>query len=256
MEPSGTSPRMPPESSPSLFPVTRWTLLQRVRAGSDEDARAALNTLCSAYWYPLYCVARQKGLGEHDAQDAVQGFFECMLRRETFTVADESVGKLRGLLLSSFTHYCGQQWQRANRQKRGGGSEHLPLDGFVDAEAAEQRYLRTGAGEASLEVLYNREWAAAVLERSLLALRNDYVQRGWQERYELLVGPLLQEQEDASLVQIAARAGATATALRTTLHRMRRHYRDKIERELATTPDTDDPSEIRQEMVELCKAFS
>ncbi len=256
MDPSSLSPHTPSHATPGLFPTTRWTLLQKVREGSEEEIRAALNTLCGAYWHPLYCVARRKGLLVPDAQDAVQGFFESMVRRETFAMVDPSVGKLRGFLLSAFTNYCTQQWQRANRQKRGGGVEHIPLDSFVDNEKAEQRYLRASTSEASLEVLYNREWAAAVLERSLQALRNDYVQRGWQERYDLLAAPLLQEPSESTLAQIARRAGTTASALRLTLHRMRRHYRDKIERELVATMDTHDPKEIRQEMMELFKAFS
>ncbi|MDB6120160.1 MAG: hypothetical protein JWO08_3941 [Verrucomicrobiaceae bacterium] len=244
------------EPSASLFPSTQWSLLHRLCKGSEEEARAALNVLCRAYWQPLYCVARQKAFGQHDAQDLVQGFFECMLRRETFTQADESTGKLRGLLLCAFNNYCGQQRQRANRQKRGGGAEHIPVAEFMDADAAEQLYLTPGTAGLSVETLYNRQWAGAVLEHSLEALRNDYAERGWLDRYDLLVGPLLQEHDDASLVQIAARTGTTAGALRLTLHRMRRHYRDKIEQELAATLDTDDPRLIREEMVELFKAFT
>lgn len=246
---------MPASPSP-LFPLTRWTLLQRARSGSAEETRAALDTLCRAYWQPLYCVARQKGLSEHDAQDAVQGFFECLLRRETFATVEASLGKLRQLLLTAFENYRAQQWQRANRQKRGGGAELIEFTELIDADLAEQRYLKSCAGSASIEALFNREWAGAVMERSLEALRNDYTQRGWQDRYEALVGPLLQEQDDSTLGQIAARSGTTAVALRLTLHRMRGHYRGKIERELASTLDRDDPKLIREEMAELFKAFT
>lgn len=242
-------------SSPTLFPATRWSLLQRVRGGTSEEKQAALNILCRAYWYPLYIVARHKQLAEHDAQDAVQGFFESVLRLETFSVADEAAGKLRQLLLGCFNHYCAQQQLKATRQKRGGGAEHIEFTEAIDIELAEKRYQQADAG-ASIEVLYNRAWAGAVMERSLHALRSDYAARGWQERYDLLVGPLLQNGEDASLVQIAASTGTTPGALRVTLHRMRGHYRDKIERELAETLGTDDPRLIREEMVELFKAFA
>ncbi len=244
-----------PNSSPTLFPATRWSLLQRVRGGTIEEKQAALNILCRAYWYPLYIVARRKQLNEHDAQDAVQGFFESVLRLETFSIADEAAGKLRQLLLGCFNHFCGQQQLRATRQKRGGGAEHLEFTEAIDIELAEQRYQQADTS-ASIEALYARAWAGAVMERSLDALREDYFKRGWHERYELLVGPLLQNGEDATLAQIAASSGTTPGALRVTLHRMRGHFRDRIERELAETLGTDDPRLIRGEMVELFKAFA
>lgn len=242
---------------PSRFPPTRWTLLQRLRGGSEAEARAALETLCRAYLQPLYCVARRKQLSMHDAQDAVQGFFESLLRRDTFATADETAGKLRTLLLTAFDHYCTNQRQRANRQKRGAGAEHVELGEFLNCHAAEEGFLSSHNGSTSIEALYNREWATAVIERSVQALRADYQRRGWQERYDLLAGPLLQQDEDdaASLDQLAASQGVTAGALRITLHRMRGHFRDHIERELATTLDTDDPQLIREELAELFKAF-
>lgn len=241
-------------SSPCLFPSTRWTLVQRLRLGSEAEIREALETLCRAYWQPLYCVARQKGLSEHDAQDMVQGFFEGLLRREIFSTADETNGMLRQLLLRSFDNYCGQQWLRANRLKRGGGAEHVELTQFFDAEKAEKYFLRCKP-DSSMEAQYIRAWATSLLERSLQALRSDYAGRGWQERYDLLEGSLLQQDDEMSLVQIAARAQTSAGALRVQLHRMRGHYREKIEHELATTLGTDDPALIREEMAVLFKAF-
>lgn len=247
---------MPDPLKPCIFPSTRWTLLHRVRAGTEAEARAALEILCCAYWPPLYFVARQKQLSQHDAQDTVQGFFESLLRRESFTTADKTMGKLRTFLLRAFDNYCTQQWTKANRQKRGSSAEHVELGGHIDSDKAEQRFLKTSADCLSIEALYNREWAQSVLERSLEALRADYASRGWLERYDLLVGALLLQDDEGSLVQLAARANMTAGALRVTLHRMRGYYRDKIERELAATLDTDDPKEIREEMAELFKAFS
>jgi DNA-directed RNA polymerase specialized sigma24 family protein len=191
---------------------------------------------------------------DHDAQDAVQGFFESILRRETFAKAEKTTGKLRQLLLRAFDNWCCQQWQKAAALKRGGRAEHVELTSFMDVSEAEQRFLKADVG-GSIESLYNREWATALLERSLEALRLDYAQRGWQERYDLLVIPLLQR-EDSSQQKLAASAGITAGSLRVNLHRMRSHYRDKIERELATTLDTEDPKVIRAEMAELFKAFT
>ncbi|HCN76284.1 MAG TPA: hypothetical protein DIT13_03700 [Verrucomicrobiales bacterium] len=239
----------------TLFPSTRWSLLHKLREGTEEEARAALETLCRAYWQPLYCVARRRQLSEHDAQDAVQGFFESILRRETFATADEAEGKLRQLLLRAFDNFHTQQWQKATRQKRGGGVEHVCLDAAMDPARAEQVYQKSDPAQ-SLEALYNREWASALLSRALEALRADYEKRGWQERYELLLGPLIQQGDETQLGELAASAGMSAGALRVMLHRMRTHYRGQIERELSHTLGTSDPATLREEMQELFKAFS
>ena len=133
----------------------------------------------------------------------------------------------------------------------------MEITEFCDVQHAEQRFLKSSAAGTSMEALYNREWAGAVLERSLTALQADYARRGWQERYDLLIRPLLQEQDDdTNLGQIATEAGTTAGALRVNLHRMRVHYRQKIEHELAVTLDTQDPQLIHAELAELFKAFS
>ncbi len=235
------------------FPDTRWTLLRRVREGSADEAHAALNALCRTYWQPLYGVARRKQLSDADAQDAVQGFFESLLRRETFATAEESSGKLRQILLCAFDRYCGQQWLRSQRLKRGAGAVHVEFDGIA---LAEERYLASTGEDGSIETYYNREWATAVMERGLDALREDYLRRGWQQRYEHLVRPLLQTGQKSNLEQIAKDMDITPGSLRVMLHRMRGHYRDKIERELAVTLDTEDPAMIRAEMAELFKAFA
>lgn len=242
-------------STTGLFPPTRWSLLQRLRTGSSEDARAALETLCRAYWHPLYCVARRRQSAEPDAQDLVQGFFVSILRRETFATADETVGRLRHLLLAAFENYSSQQRERATRQKRGDGAEHLELTDLIDAGRAEEQYLKTDPS-TSIEVLYTRAWASAVLDRALTALREDYQRRGWLDRYEQLAGPLRQQDDETRLADLAAGAGVTPGALRVTLHRMRGHYREMIERELAVTLDSDDPKLIREELAELFKAFA
>lgn len=246
----------PAPSIANGFPATRWTLIDEVRSGSDADVQAALNCLCRAYWQPLYSVARFNHLSVHDAQDAVQGFFETLVRHALFSKADAAKGKLRHLLLRAFSNYCGQQWIRGQRKKRGGGAVHEALTGAFSMAKAEKRYLKSHFKDLSMESLFNRQWAETVLERSLVALKVDYARRGWNKRFQLLVGPLLQDGGDTSLVELAAGTDTTVGALRVNLHRMRAHFRDKIERELAATLNTEDVRIIREEMAELRRAFS
>lgn len=240
-------------SSPTPFPNTRWTLIQTLREGSEENARAANETLCRAYWTPLYAVARYEHMSEHDAQDAVQGFFVTLLRRDTLAKADAEQGKLRNLLLMAFNNYLLNEWRKDQRQKRGEGAEHVPLHDIGGTENRISKDLH--APGLSTEKLYAREWARAVLDRSLAALRQHYTERGLAERFTLLQGPLMQADDAATLDALATRANMQPGALRTALHRMRAQYRERIERELAVTLDTNDPAEIQQEVGELFRAF-
>lgn len=239
--------------SPTPFPNTRWTLLHKLREGSEQDAHVALNTLCHAYWTPLYAVARYERMTEHDAQDAVQGFFLTLLRRDTFAKADSEQGKLRNLLLKAFSNYRLNEWRKDQRQKRGEGAEHLPVHDIGGAEDRLSKDLL--APGLSAEKLYAREWARAVLDRSLATLRQHYADRGMAERFTLLQKPLMQEDDAARLDHLAANAGMAPGALRTALHRMRAQYRERIERELAVTLDTNDPAIIQAEVGELFRAF-
>jgi len=52
---------MPSPPNNSDFPTTRWTLVGRVQAGTEVDARAAMEEICRTYWYAIYAFARRYG---------------------------------------------------------------------------------------------------------------------------------------------------------------------------------------------------
>src|SRR5690349_9303705 len=62
------------ERAPRVFPNTRWSVVLAARQASPEAA-AALETICQAYWQPLYAYVRRSGKSPHDAQDLTQEFF-------------------------------------------------------------------------------------------------------------------------------------------------------------------------------------
>src|SRR5437016_9027524 len=86
--------------SPRAFATTHWSVV--VAAGLDESApaRSALETLCRAYWYPIYVYVRRKGHGPDDAQDLTQEFFAQLISKHHLRLADRNKGKCRTLLLS------------------------------------------------------------------------------------------------------------------------------------------------------------
>ena len=55
-----------PEANPSPkapFPTTRWSRVAAAVDPAEPGARAALEELCRAYWYPLYAFIRRRDAG-------------------------------------------------------------------------------------------------------------------------------------------------------------------------------------------------
>jgi hypothetical protein len=53
------------------FTATHWSVVLAARGGNSTRARAALESLCRSYWYPLYAFVRRMGQSPHDAEDSV-----------------------------------------------------------------------------------------------------------------------------------------------------------------------------------------
>lgn len=234
------------------FPQTRWTLLKVLRDGSAEEAQSALETLCSAYWFPLYVYARSRGLKEFDAEDSVQSFFAHVLRRELFARAEKGRGRLRWFLLSAYERFRINEWRKSHPGSNAAVVE-WPLR--MSAEEAEQRYLQnTKEGEDAF-TLFNREWARNLLERCLDELRKEHAEEGHEERFDALATVMLGCSLEGGPASLAEKLGMSQVAFRQALYRLRRRYREKIESELALILGTSDPDVIRSEMQELCKSF-
>jgi hypothetical protein len=62
-------------SGQAAFPTTRWTLIASAGNVHEPDNRRALESLCAAYWYPLYAFVRRRGDSPEQAQDHTQDFF-------------------------------------------------------------------------------------------------------------------------------------------------------------------------------------
>src|SRR5271170_7123646 len=126
---------MTKQPNQDVFVTTRWTLvLQAVRSDATH-ARAALEDLCQAYWYPLYAYARRRGYSPHDAEDLTQGFFARILKLNSLAQVGQEQGKFRAFLLASMNHFMADDWDRASAQKR---SSQRTIS--LDAEMAENHY--------------------------------------------------------------------------------------------------------------------
>src|SRR6187200_1536414 len=119
------SPSTPGPAGPRAFTTTRWSVVQAVAEG---ESVAALETLCRAYWYPIYAYVRRKGYKPEEAQDLTQEFFAQVIAKDHFGLADRNKGKFRGFLLAMLDYFLAREWSRAHRQKRGGQFTFISLD--------------------------------------------------------------------------------------------------------------------------------
>jgi DNA-directed RNA polymerase specialized sigma24 family protein len=233
------------------FSPTRWSLVSAVRSGDATRAKRALETLCQAYWYPLYAYVRRLGHPHEDAADLTQGFFAQLMERETFTRADPERGRLRSFLLTGMQRFLCDDWRKQQRQKRGGGAPLLSIDEL----AAEDLYSREPANAATPETLYHRRWALTLLERTMLALQADYARQGKALLFETLKPALTEDPDAGSAAKSGGVLGMTAGAVRVAVTRLRARYRQRLLEEVAASMDVQTEADVDEEIAALFRAL-
>ena len=158
----------------SQFTATHWTQVRDSQAGVSAQAEEALARLCQSYWYPLYCFVRRQGQSPPDAEDLVQGFFAKVLEKNYFKNANPEKGRLRSFLLLALKGYMANEWDKAQRQKRGGGQAVISLD----LEQTEYRYGSEPIEPLSMEKIFDRQWAISLLDQVLDELEKECCQAG------------------------------------------------------------------------------
>jgi RNA polymerase sigma-70 factor (ECF subfamily) len=99
------------------FASTQWSLVLTAARRSSPDAAEALQSLCSAYWYPLYFYVRRRGYVATAAQDLTQEFFVRLLEKDYLKQANRERGRFRSFLLASMKHFLTNEWHRAHAKK-------------------------------------------------------------------------------------------------------------------------------------------
>jgi RNA polymerase sigma factor (sigma-70 family) len=233
------------------FNTTHWTIVLACGDESDsERANEALASLFQTYWYPLYAYVRRRGYDEHDAKDLVQAFCLHLQKKHAIAKADRQRGKFRTFLLSSLQNFLGHEHDRAQAQKRGGGRELIRLD----AEEADARYRLEPAVAATPETIFEKRWAHALLEQTVSGLRADFITRGKGRLFDGLSSFLTSDLRETSYQSAAEQLGLPLSAIKTTVHRLRRDYREKLREEIGRTVSS--PDEIDDELLYLRKVLA
>jgi RNA polymerase sigma factor (sigma-70 family) len=233
-----------------IFATTRWTVVLAAGGRGTPQADVALEELCRTYWYPLYVYVRRQGHAREDAEDLTQAFFARLLEKNYLEGVSNDGGKFRAFLLVAVKRFLANEWDRANRQKRGGGVAPLSLD-WQDADT---RYQINPADNISPDKLFDRAWAMTVLERVITRLREEHTADGKAAMYSQLERFLMMGKDAISYDAVATSLGMTDGAVRVAVHRMRRRYRELLREEITQT--LSDPALAEEEMQALFSALS
>ena len=206
---------------PALFLTTRWSVVLAAQEKDSPEAAEALETLCRAYWHPIYFFVRQQGHGPHDAQDLTREFIARLLVKNYLKAAAREKGRFRTFLRVALKRFLANEWDRARAVKRGGAQPHLPLD-LVAAEARYETNLRC---ESSPDRAYDYHWAMSLLEQTLVHLRQEYEAQGKAWEFDRLKESLTAERGSLPYAELGASLAMSEGAVRVATHRMRRRFR-------------------------------
>ena len=238
-------------SARDIFATTHWTaVITAGRGGGSPEAEVALEELCRTYWFPLYVYVRRQTSTREDAEDLTQAFFARFLEKNYLEKLTAQKGKFRAFLLAALKHFLANEWDRANRQKRGGGQTTLSLD-WQDADA---RYQIEPADNSSPDKLYDRAWAVTLLEQVLARLREENAAPEQARLFDQLRPFLMVGTSAIPYGEAAARLNLSEGAVRVAVHRLRRRYRELLREQIGQT--LSDPAQVDEEMKTLFSAFA
>lgn len=118
---------------------------------------------------------------------------------------------------------------------------------------AESRFAAEPAHQLQPDVLYDRQWAMTMIERTLARLQEEYLASGRARLFEYLCRCLARDKSALPYAEIAARLNLTEAAVKMAIHRLRARYREILQAEIADTVSS--PEEIEEEIRHLFSAF-
>jgi RNA polymerase sigma-70 factor (ECF subfamily) len=204
-----------------------------------------LEELCQSYWQPIYGFLRRKGFSPHDAEDLTQQFFLRLLKGDSLARADRSKGRFRTFLLGALQHFLADEFRKSSAQKRGGPELTLA----VNFHEAEERYLEEPDSNLTPEQMYDRRWAASLLQRAFESLSSEFESAGMRGRFDRFKTLLANEPAEGEYERLGSELGMTRRAVGAAVYRMRQRYRQLVRGQVADT--VAQSSEIDSELAEL-----
>ena len=241
------STRCPADAA--LFRTTHWSAVLAAGRAPGPEASAALESLCRAYWRPVYSHVRRRGHDVEMARDLTQEFFTRLIEGQWLRPADPQRGRFRSFLLRCLSSFLIDEWRRATAQRRGGGREFFSLDEARD----EEQWALEPVENVTPERAYDRRWAEALIARANARLRASYEAEGQLARFDALKEYLLGGHEPDSYANVAAQLALTVPAVKSAIYKLRQRYGLAIRTEIAETVSR--PEDVEQELTHLLEAL-
>ena len=232
---------------PAAFVTTHWSVVLQAGGSNTTQARAALEKLCQTYWYPLYAHVRRRKYSPEDAKDLTQAFFLRLVEQGSIANADPNLGRFRSFILGALNHFLITEWKKAHAERRGGGREIISLDWA----AAERRFDLEPADPAAPDKAFDRQWATALLDEVLRQLEAEYAAD--PELFRTLKLALAGRRETQPYAELARTLGMTETAIKVSVHRLRKRYRALLQAEIARTVNS--AEEAKEELAYLFRVM-
>lgn len=232
------------------FPVTRWSLIRGVGAEHSGEAAAALEELCQLYWLPVYVFIRGRGRSVEEAEDLAQDFFAAVIARRGFEDLSQQRGAFRAFVIAALERFLVDAWRRQSAKKRGGG--HRPIS--IDREEGEERFGRALATAIDPEKLFERQWAAGLLERVMHQLAASCAREGKSRQFELLSPYLAGTDGTGAYAAIAKALDVSEAGARMAMARLRHRFARMLREEIAQTVESE--TEVDEEIDYLFRVFA
>ena len=208
-------------------PARRWeATMGESNDVRTEEGRAALASFCEANWPTVHAIVRGQGYRGADAEDLTQAYFARFIERGDLEYATTWQGCLRTFFRVSVRHFLSNERDRDRACKRGGGRRPLSLD----APDGDPLAVQEPACAVTPETLLAQSRAEETIQVALDELRREMEQAGCAERLARVEGYLLDEVNAGSYRRMAREWGVGASAVRVTVHRLRRRLAGLLRR--------------------------
>jgi DNA-directed RNA polymerase specialized sigma24 family protein len=228
------------------FPITRQSVLERVRSADAGVRRDAFGDLAAGYWKPSYHYLRlQWRLTAEEAEDAVQAFFATAFEKQYVERYDARKAKFRTFLRVCLDRFVQNLRKAAAADKRGGGEVLLSLD----FPGAERELGEMATSIADPERFFHDETVRFLFARTVASLQAACAAAGRDVVYRVFDRHDLAPTADTSYATVARDLHLTVSQVTNHLHAARRQFRELALANLRALSASDD--EYRREAREL-----
>jgi hypothetical protein len=103
------------------------------------------------------------------------------------------------------------------------------------AHEAEKSYLSEPDPGLAPEEVFDRRWAACLLEKAFQQLEVEFDSKEQRDRFQILKRFLAEEATDSDCAALAEQLGISAKSVSVAIYRLRNHYRKLVRAEVMAT---------------------